>query len=432
MKNKFEAFFKAQQEKGAWEGQSYDSLNEEQMQELMAGYLDNLEKGIAEAQAKAEKAEGGSTELQTQIKEMQEEQIKATSKYTEVLQKFALSATNKLIDSVAVGKEQKINEAIKEAKEFCAKVDKAARERRSDTFTIKADTLTTSVQNFTRGVEDPVVTRLAHRRLTAYDSILSKPRIPANAGGTYRYMEVNSASSVRAAAAIAEGIKAPESTIVFTKQSLDLKKVGDYVPYSIEFQYDFQNLMQELTAFLIQNVSIEVDDQIINGDGIGANYDGIITTIPAYVPAAQGQADANFFDLACYVKDNITATEGSKYNPNIIYMTSGDKIKYLATRKDGENRYLDLMAKLEQMGFVIVENNSLAANTAIIGDARYIHVIEDGMVTVETGVKVGDDALEGIENILVTTRKNLLIKSEETTGWRKITSISAALTTIAT
>ena len=441
--NKFKVFFESLQEKGSFKGLVFEELDNEQSQELHALYLDSLDTELKKAQESAKKSTEANAELKGKIGDLLSTIQDFEKRYSELNYKLATGLTEQIIGSSKSGIDPKYQKSVDIAKRFLKDMNEAVKNGDKAEFKIhvkhalgaiasKGDTLTTSVANFTRGVEDPTVTRLAHRRLTAYEAIPSKPTIGPNQGGTYRYLEQDSASSVRAAAQIAEGAASPESTIAWVKRSIDLKKTSDHLPYSDEFEYDFADLMNELVFFLRQSVDIQVDDQIINGDGTNENYSGILDSIPAYVPVASGIVDANIFDLMCKVLEDITSTEGSKYKPDLVLMNSSDivSINYLL-KKDDNNNYMNLQMMAEQKGFIVVENNSLTANNMIVGDRRYAKIPEDGMIRVKTGLYAGDDAIEGITRVLVETRKNLLIKTEEQTGWRQVTDIAAALTVLA-
>lgn len=412
-----------------------EGLEEAQLkayQDDLANYLDSESEALKAKIKELETKEGSNKEeiqaLKDQLAQIEPEALKIAMKA--VKEQGIILAK---MQSNSNGGRMTEKQAVEEAMKFYEDLKAAVKGGKDVELSIKADTLTTSVSNFTRGVEDPNVARLAHRRLTAYDAIPSKPKVGANMGGTYRYLDQDSGTSVRAAAQIAEGAASPESTIAWVKRSIDLKKTSDHLPYSDEFEYDFQDLMIELVEFLRQNVAIEVDDQIINGDGLGNNYDGILTTIPAYTPVASGITDANIFDLICKVSEDITDGEGSKYAPDLVFLNSSDIVSIdFLLKKDANNNYMNLAEMAAQKGFKVIENNSLAANSMILGDSRYAHIVEDGMVTVKTGLKSGTDAIDGISRVLVETRKNLLIKNLEVTGWREVTSISAALTTLAT
>ena len=442
--NRFEKFFEAQQEAGGFKGLTFKELNDEQSQELYALYLDHLDTEVKSAKEKADKAEGSNEELQTQLNELTSDINKTNAEYSALNLKLAKVTTESIIGNIESGIPVKYRKAVDTVKAFMKDLKESVKAGKTFDLTIdvkdalkaiatKADTLTTSVASSTRGVMDPNITSLAHRRLTAYEAIPSKPRVGVNQGGTYRWVDQDSGTSVRAAAQIAEGAASPESTIAWIERSIKLEKISDHIPYSDEFEYDYANFMQEIINFLDSNVAIEVDDEIINGSGVSPSYSGILASIPAFTPVASGIADANIFDLMCKVSEDITATEGSKYVIDLFFLNSADivSINYLL-KKDADNNYMNLAQMAAMKGFNVIENNSLAANTMIVGDSRYIHVPEDGLIRVKNGIHSGTDQIDGITRVLVETRKNLLIKNLEQSGWREVTSISAALTTLAT
>ena len=434
MKEKFQKFFDAQQEKGAFKGLTFEELGDEQLQELHAAYLGHLEDELKAAQEEAKGAKQGSSEANARIEELNASIVKSNAKFSEINLKLSQKLTQNLLDNSASNHTPKQKKSIEVVKGFMKELKSIVKNKSGEEIELKledmnnviatkADTLTTSVANSTRGVMDPNITRLAHRRLTAYESIPSKPLIPVNGGGKYRWVDQDEATSVRAAAIVAEGTAFPESTIAWIEREIGLIKIGDHIPYSDEFEYDYANFMQEIADFLRTNVNIKVDDELI---------DRILAVIPAYVPVASGIVDANIFDLMCKVSEDITDDEGSKYMPNVVYMNSSDivSINYLL-KKDANNNYMGLQMMAEQKGFTIIENNRVPANQMILGDNRYIHVPEDGVITIKRDVYAGDDQIEGITRMLVQTRKNLLIKNLELTGWRQVTDIAAALTTLA-
>jgi len=436
MKEKFKKHFEALQEGGAFKGLSFDDLNDEQSQELFTSYLDTLDEAIKETQRKLDESNGENETVKQELKTLKDEMSKESKDYATMTYNLAKSATANLVNISTSPLDPKKAKLIEEAKKVYSDVVEAQKTGVSNEFTVKieavkAATLTTSVLDSTIGERDPDIARLAHRKITAADAITSKPIVRRDMGGKWQYTDQSAASSVRAAAQVAEGGTYPESTIAWVEKEIKLKKVADSIPYSDEFFYDFNMLMNEISNFLRVNIDLQEDDQIINGDGTGENYSGYLASIPDFVPVASGIDDPNIFDLACKVSEDITALEGSKYQPNLIHLNSSDivSINYML-KKDANNNYIPIDEKLRAKGFVVVENNSLASDNMILGDNRFVHLINDGMVTIRTGVKVNNNDLEGISHVSISTRKNVLIKDLEKTSFRHVTSISAALTVL--
>ena len=300
-------------------------------------------------------------------------------------------------------------------------------------FVIKADTLRASVVDNPAAQDLPEIGQLAHRKLTIYDMFTKIP-VGKDANGVVRYVDWDSATAVRAAAAVAEGGTFPESTAKWATYTLTLKKVGDTVPVSEEFMYDAARFAAELRSFLETNVAIAIDTALVTGAGTGATILGIKAQIPNYTAAASGITDANIYDLIVKMSETITSPYGGKYTPNVALMNIAD-INKMKLKKDANNNYImpPFVTKDGNTidGILVLECNAFAANTMAIGDSRYGKIYEEPGTFVATAYN-GTDFAEDMMTMKARKRLNLLIRTVDQTGWLECTSISAALTTLAT
>jgi HK97 family phage major capsid protein len=202
---------------------------------------------------------------------------------------------------------------------------------------------------------------------------------------------------------------------------------------SEEMLYDAELFAAELENFLRVNVAIKVDTDLVSGDGASPNINGIVNQMSAYAPAAAGITDASIYDLLVKVREAITAPYGGKYNPNVALMNITD-INKMKLKKDANNNYIlppffD-KAGNEVDGIIVVECNSVVANTAYVGDSRYGAIYEQPGIMVQTGFATGDFESD-MMTIKARRRLNLLIRNVDRTGWLKVTDIAAALVTLA-
>ena len=243
----------------------------------------------------------------------------------------------KLKNGTSDGGEQKsklvqIIEANKEGLEASTKKGKDFE------FTVKADTLRASVVGNQAALDLTDVGQLAHRKLTVYD-IFRKVPVPAGSNGVVRYVDWDDATTVRAAAAIAEGAAFPESTAKWATYTLALQKVGDIIPMSEELMYDAPLFAAELQNFLETNVAIKVDTDLVTGNGTAPNINGLKAQIPNYTPVAAGITDASIYDLLVKLRETISAPYGSKYSPNVALMNIAD-INKMKLKKDANLNYV--------------------------------------------------------------------------------------------
>jgi len=297
---------------------------------------------------------------------------------------------------------------------------------------IKADTVRASVTNNAHGEIIPGIGSLASRKLSIYD-VFRKVPVATDRNGVVRYADWDAATSVRAAAAVAEGGTFPSSTAKWQMYSMNLEKIGDSIPMSEEFLYDSAMFAAEVDNFLRVNMAIKRDTDLTDGDGASPNVNGLLNQLTAYVPVAAGIVDANMYDLLVKAKESISKPYGGKFSPDTVLMNITD-INNMQLEKDGNNNYIlppfyD-RAGMRVDGMAVVECNSLSAGTMVLGDSRFGAIYQEGDITVTTGLATGD-----FESDMVTLkarqRMNLLIKNSEKLGWLKVTDIAAALLTIA-
>lgn len=297
-------------------------------------------------------------------------------------------------------------------------------------FVVKADTLRSSIATNPHDLLIDGIGQLARVKRSLYDIFRKIPVGKGNHNGTISYVDWDEATTVKAAAMVAEGALFPESTAKFKGYSLSLRKIGDTLPVSEEFFEDEVMAAAELDMFLETNVNDVIDTQIVVGDNTGENLKGLVSSTPAYVPVASGITDANIHDLIIKVKESITSTGGSKYSPDFVAMNIAD-INKLKLKKDTTNNYVFNFNDPRVDSLMIIEDNHVVANTLYVGDSRYARIYEMGGIVLSKGM-VNAQFTEDMLTLKARKRMAFLIRTVDQTGFKKVTSISAALVTLAT
>ena len=81
-------------------------------------------------------------------------------------------------------------------------------------------------------------------------------------------------------------------------------------------------------------------------------------------------------------------------------------------------------------GVTVIEDNQVAANTMFIGDSRFARIYEKTGLEISEG-RVDAQFIEDAMTIKVRKRLAFLIRTVDQTGFKQVTSISGALTTLA-
>jgi hypothetical protein len=346
---------------------------------------------------------------------------------------------DELVENVNVIKEQgskttKLETIYDVVKANEVNIQKSAKDKgKSFEFVIKADAVRASVVGNPNVMDLPSIGQLATRKLTVYDAFQKVP-VGKDNNGVIRYVDWDEATKVRAAAAIAEVGAFPESTAKWATYTLALQKVGVSIPMSEEFVYDSAMFAAEVQTFLQNDVLLKIDTDLINASGVAPNIAGLLTQVGTFTAAASGITDANIYDLIVKVYESISAAGGSKYSPNIALMNIVD-INKMKLKKDTQNNYVmppfATVGGQNVDGISILECNAVTANSMIIGDSNYGKIYEEPGFYVATGYD-GADWSTDMMTMKARKRLNLLIRTVDQTGWKKVTSISAALVTLAT
>lgn len=292
----------------------------------------------------------------------------------------------------------------------------------------KANVTRSSVANSTQALRLTDIGQLAHRKLVARDMFTVVPVGPES-NGVVRYADWDEDTKVRAAAMVAEGGTFPESTAAWAEYSMTLKKIGDTIPVTEEMLRDAGRFAAELNSFLETNVAIIEDTQLTTGDNTGNNMAGYYTLATEYVAAAAGITDANIKDLIIKMAETMTSTGGSKYMPNVAFMNISD-INLLRLKKDANNNYVFRNVSEAIPEITIVETNAIAANTMVLADSRFAKIYEVEGFNISVGY-VGDQFKQDLMTLKARKSENLLIRTADRGAFLKETSISAALTTLA-
>jgi hypothetical protein len=339
-----------------------------------------------------------------------------------------LALTLKDVQEKGVSSENKesLVNVIKENKEQLKEMSKG----KSGEITVKANLVRASIATNPLDLMLSGVGQLARRARSLYDFF---PKIQVGNGnhnGTIAYIDWDEATTVKAAANVAEGVAFAESTATFKGYTLPLRKIGDTLPVSEEFFEDEVMAAAELERFLLTNVEDRIDAQIVTGDNTGQNLAGLVSSVPAYTPVASGIADANIYDLCVKVMESITSTGGAKYRPDFVAMNIAD-INKLRLKKSTDNTYVFDRTDDRIVSLNIIEDNNVVANTLYIGDSRFATIYEMGGVVLSEGM-INAQFTSDLRTIKARKRLAFLIREADKTGFKRVTSISAALTTLAT
>ena len=102
-------------------------------------------------------------------------------------------------------------------------------------------------------------------------------------------------------------------------------------------------------------------------------------------------------------------------------------------KKDGNNNYLVPPFVSADgavvAGMTIVVNNGVPQNTMVVGDSDYGKIYEVEGYSVSTGY-IGNQFTSDLISLKARKRENLLIRTADETGFKKVLDITLALTAL--
>lgn len=177
----------------------------------------------------------------------------------------------------------------------------------------------------------------------------------------------NAAAPVAEATATASGGDKPESEMTLEKVTEAVKTVAHWIPATKRALSDAGQLRTLIDNFLLYGLAEELEDQVINGDGTGENFQGIYYTL-----GVQQQAfDTDALVTLRKAKTLITVNGRSNANGVALHPNDAETIELL---KDGNNNFYfggpiaDGIPAIWRMP--VVETEAVAEGQAIVGDWR--------------------------------------------------------------
>lgn len=169
------------------------------------------------------------------------------------------------------------------------------------------------------------------------------------------------------AAGVKEGVKKPESSLTFVEDTAIVKTLAHWIPVSKQVLEDVAQLQSYIDARMLYGLKLVEDDQLLNGDGTGANLKGLFAYATDFDTSVSSGASTTVLDR---IADAILQVRLTGFPANGIYMHPAD-VNDLRKMKDTTGRYMfaDPASSALPMpwGMRVVESISVAKGTALVG-----------------------------------------------------------------
>lgn len=256
-------------------------------------------------------------------------------------------------------------------------------------------------------------------------SVLFNGQTSSDAITFYRELAVtNGAAAVAEATAStgSTGLK-PESGITFEEATAPVKTIATHMPVTRQLLWDTPAMQTYIEGRLLDFLRLEESDQILNGNGTGANFTGLLNTTGVQALDDTGATGSYFFD-------NPVADAGSpnenfnrilraktvirsvgRARANFAVVNPADLEKFLTATNANQNYYgagpfSDSLGNL--WGLRIVEDENIAEGTVLVGDGRMAGIWDrmQAQILIDT---VNDQFIRNMLTILAEERLALTV-----------------------
>ena len=233
----------------------------------------------------------------------------------------------------------------------------------------------------------------------------------------------------------AEGTQKDQIDNDFVVTSVALVKRAAYFKVSTEMLDDVAFMEGWLRNKLIVRLFLDVDNQVLNGNGSAPNLKGIIAYATAFAAGTfAGTVDsANDADSLVVAANQIRL---ANHNGALTIMMHPSDVAALKLVKlsASDKRYVERLmmvgSAMSLDGIPIIENTNIAQGDFLIGDFAKGTIVEKSGIEVEIGLD-GSDFTKNMRTILAEWRGQLFVQNNDTTAFVKGTfaTTNAALET---
>jgi HK97 family phage major capsid protein len=214
---------------------------------------------------------------------------------------------------------------------------------------------------------------------------------------------------------VGEGVAKPHADFDLVEASMAVKKVAAWIKVSKEMVDDLAFMRGEINNELIEIVELELDAQILSGDGTGDNLQGLLSYAQAFTPAAQfvaGVPSANILDVLRIAMAQIA---GNNFSANYILMNPEDVAAMELTKSSTGEYTLPIFVPMADgvtrvMAVPVVANNGVAVGDYLVGDFTKSNLRMREDLNIQVGY-INDDFTRNMMTVLCEARACHFVKS---------------------
>ena len=205
---------------------------------------------------------------------------------------------------------------------------------------------------------------------------------------------------------IGEGDTKTRLSVLYVEKTANVKKIAVYGKVTTEMLADLPQLISYIQNNLMKRLDIVVENQLLTGDNIGDNLNGLDTVATAFSAGAMANLiqDANEFDVINAIATQVELAHGI---PNAIFIHPSTMQSLKAVKTSyGEplwKTYTDMLGEMTIAGMKVISTPAITAGKFIGGDLKAANVLFREQMNIQIGLD-GNDFINNKKTILVEKR----------------------------
>lgn len=208
-----------------------------------------------------------------------------------------------------------------------------------------------------------------------------------------------------------EGALKAESAFAWELKNLPIRTIAHWTKASVQILADAPQLQSIIDTELRYGLALAEENQLLNGDGLSPNLDGLLTNAAAYVadftPTTETMIDKVGLGML-----QVTLAD---YVPNGVVLHPSDWMRIrLLKNADGEYLLGDPQSNPNPLlfGLPVVATTAIAKDTFLVGDFRRAATLYDReQANVALSTEDGDNFVRNLVTIRAEERLGLAVKN---------------------
>ncbi len=215
---------------------------------------------------------------------------------------------------------------------------------------------------------------------------------------------------------VAEGAAKPQLDFELVLASATVRKVAAHIKASKEMLDDIPLMEAEINQELTELINLDIDEQVLSGDGTGQNLTGILENAVAFAAGTFATGQANEIDEANnqdVLRVAINQIMVAHFQPNFILMHPSDVTGMDVSKASDGHYILPPFSTLDNTiikGIPIVQNTGITEGDYLVGDFTKSGVRFKEGLTIDVGFE-NDDFTKNFITILAESRLVHRVKS---------------------